>query len=120
MWVWRREVDPEERYYRAVDLADVAHGQTVFLTGMVICRQRPSTGKGNCFVSMEDETGMSSVFVPRSTYDKFRLVIVTESFLLVYGRVQVDEGGCRSVYAMEITPLPQAPGGVAVVSHDFH
>jgi error-prone DNA polymerase len=48
---------------------------------MAICRQRPGTANGHCFISLEDETGIANLFVPRDTFQHFRQVIVTEPFL---------------------------------------
>jgi len=119
MQVWRRQVDPTCSYYRAADLFNVPHGQSVYLTGMVICRQRPTTGKGHCFLSMEDETGISNLFIPRPTFEKYRLLISTEAFLLAFGRVQINEGGSRSLYVLTVSPLPDSPQEVRIKSHDY-
>jgi hypothetical protein len=32
--------------------------------GMAMCRQRPGTANGHCFISLEDETGIANLFVP--------------------------------------------------------
>ena len=119
MQLWREECDREGHYYRAHDLYQLPHGQTIYLSGMVICRQRPTTGKGHCFLSMEDETGISNVFIPRPSFETYRLLLTSEPFLLVYGRVQHCEGGSRSLYALAIEPLPQSPSDVRIRSHDY-
>ncbi|MDG2122112.1 MAG: error-prone DNA polymerase [Verrucomicrobiales bacterium] len=104
---------------RAVDLEETRHGQTVEIAGMVICRQRPGTAKGHLFVSLEDETGISNAFVPRKTFEKFRLVITQERFLRIRGRVQrVD--GVVSIYTYEVEGLVFGVGAVEGQSHDFH
>ncbi|MCB1227475.1 MAG: error-prone DNA polymerase, partial [Verrucomicrobiales bacterium] len=46
------------RAIRAIDLPTYSPGQPLEVTGMVICRQRPGTAKGHCFISLEDETGI--------------------------------------------------------------
>ena len=51
------------KVWRAVDLRKVKNGEMVQIAGQVICRQRPSTAKGVCFVSLEDETGISNAIV---------------------------------------------------------
>ena len=38
-------------------------GRRVGVGGMVICRQRPPTAKGFCFLSLEDETGIANLVV---------------------------------------------------------
>ena len=87
---------------------------------MAICRQRPSTAKGHCFISLEDETGIANLFVPRDTFQKFRLLITTHSFLLARGRLQISEGGQPTVYTTHLEPLPGTDPSLATASHDFH
>jgi hypothetical protein len=36
------------------------------------------------------------------------------------GRVQISEGGQRTVYVTEVFPLPGCEPGHAARSHDFH
>ncbi|RFC43714.1 MAG: error-prone DNA polymerase [Verrucomicrobia bacterium] len=110
-----RETFPD--LWRAADLPQAAHGEQVMVGGLVICRQRPGTAKGHVFLSLEDETGISNVFVPSSTFEQFRLVITQESFLRIQGRVQ-NQDGVVSVYALHLEGLPFAPVS-EVHSHDF-
>ena len=105
---------------RAIDLIDLPHGLPVKVGGLVICRQRPGTAKGHCFISLEDETGIANLFVPKKTFQRLRRVIVSEPFLMAEGRVQISEGGQRTVYVTEVFPLPGCEPGHAVRSHDFH
>jgi error-prone DNA polymerase len=87
---------------------------------MVICRQRPSTAKGHCFISLEDETGIANLFVPRDTFHQYKLLITTEPFLLIEGRLQISEGGQPTVYTTTLRPLPGITSDHAAGSHDFH
>ena len=86
---------------------------------MIICRQRPGTAKGHCFISLEDETGIANLFVPRDTFKQYRLTITTERFLLCHGRLQISEGGQPTVYTTSIEALP-FPTELPTRSHDFH
>ena len=86
----------------------------------MICRQRPGTARGHCFISLEDETGIANLFVPRATFHKFRLVITTEAFLLARGRLQRSEGNQPTVYTTGLQPLPGIDAALAAGSHDFH
>ena len=104
---------------RASDFQRIAHGQQISCAGLVICRQRPSTANGHCFISLEDETGIANLFVSRSMFDRYRLVITTENFLLCHGRLQVGEGSSHTLYTTGIEPLPFEPG-ITAGSHDFH
>ena len=71
-------------------------------------------------MSLEDETGISNAFVPSSTFEKYRLPITQESFLILRGRLQNVEN-VISVYTHHVEPLPFAPAsGLEGKSHDFH
>jgi error-prone DNA polymerase len=87
---------------------------------MAICRQRPGTAKGHCFISLEDETGIANLFVPRDTFPHFRQIIVTEPFLLVTGKLQRSRGDQPTVLVTAVAPLSGSDPGQAVSSHDFH
>jgi error-prone DNA polymerase len=104
--------------WRAADLPRARHGQIVRIAGNVICRQRPGTAKGFVFVSLEDETGISNAIVAPALFEKLRLVITQEPFLLITGRLQ-NVDNVAHVRARHITRLTQEPivGGH---SHDFH
>ena len=74
--------------WRATDLKQARQNQWVRVAGHVICRQRPGTAKGICFLSLEDETGISNIIVPPDLFDRERLKITSEPFLLITGLVQ--------------------------------
>ncbi|MDQ3262674.1 MAG: error-prone DNA polymerase, partial [Myxococcota bacterium] len=69
-------------------LLKVRPGQRVGVGGMAICRQRPPTAKGFCFISLEDETGISNVVVPPALFEKDRSEILGALFLYAEGRVE--------------------------------
>ncbi|MDB4792528.1 hypothetical protein OAG69_01170 [bacterium] len=62
---------------------------------------------------------MANLFVPRKTFKHFRLTIISESFLLCQGRLQITEGRQPTIYVTSVKPLAKAPG-MASRSHDFH
>ena len=103
--------------WRAIDLAHARHGSTIQIAGNVICRQRPGTAKGFVFISLEDETGVSNAIVEPDLFERFRLVITEEAFLLIEGEVQ-NSDNVVLIKAREIRPLAhkQLPGSE---SHDF-
>jgi len=74
--------------WRAMDLVQARHGATVQIAGNVICRQRPGTAKGFVFISLEDETGVANAIVDPNLFERFRLLITEEAFLLIEGEVQ--------------------------------
>lgn len=118
MKLWRER--ETLKIQRAKDLDCQPHGMPVTLGGMVICRQRPGTAKGHCFISLEDETGIANLFVKKEIYEQFRLVIVTEPFLLAEGRVQRQGDSLPTVFVTHIRPLPGLDPDHATISHDFH
>jgi error-prone DNA polymerase len=95
------------------------HGKPLVIAGLVICRQRPGTAKGHCFISLEDEFGIANLFIPRKTFHQYKLIITSESFLLVRGRLQITEGRQPTVYVTALQALGVS-GDLATVSHDFH
>jgi error-prone DNA polymerase len=116
--LWRESAGRPD-VLRAADLTNLPGGMPVAIAGMAICRQRPGTAKGHCFISLEDETGIANLFVPRSTFQQLRLLITTERYLLASGRLQRSEGDQPIVYVTGLQPMPGAPD-CAAASRDFH
>jgi error-prone DNA polymerase len=104
--------------WRAIDLVQARHGSTIQIAGNVICRQRPGTAKGFVFISLEDETGVSNAIVDPDLFERFRLVITEEAFLLIEGQVQ-NSDGVVLIKARDIKPLIHERL-VGSESHDFH
>jgi len=104
--------------WRATDLVNAEQGSTVQIAGNVICRQRPGTAKGFVFISLEDETGVANAIVEPDLFERFRLVITEETFLLIQGQVQ-NSDGVVLIKAREINPLVHE-SLVGSESHDFH
>ncbi len=102
---------------RAADLKRLANGRRVRVAGCVIVRQRPATAKGLVFLSLEDETGIANVMVEPEVFERDRMVLVEEPFLLIDGVLQ-NAYGVHSVRARRVAPFP-APAA-ATASHDFH
>jgi error-prone DNA polymerase len=119
MKLWR-ESWGSRQIQRASDLQHLPAGIPISIAGMAICRQRPGTAKGHCFISLEDETGIANLFVPKTTFQHFRQIIVTESFLLASGRLQRSEGDKPTVYVTNISVLTGIDSTHATTSHDFH
>jgi error-prone DNA polymerase len=104
--------------WRAIDLKNAKHGSTIQIAGNVICRQRPGTAKGFVFVSLEDETGVSNAIVDPDLFEKYRLLITEEDFLVIEGEVQNSEN-IVLIKTREIKPLAHDEL-VGSESHDFH
>jgi error-prone DNA polymerase len=104
--------------WRAMDLPQAPHGAIIQIAGNVICRQRPGTAKGFVFISLEDETGVSNAIVDPDFFEKFRLTITEESFLLIEGEVK-NSDGVVLIKTHDIRPL-QHEQLIGSESHDFH
>ena len=104
--------------WRAADLHKARHGQRVRIAGNVICRQRPGTAKGFVFISLEDETGVSNAIVTPQLFEKTRLLITQEDFLLIEGQVQ-NTDNVVLVKTKRVEPLPHGQL-IGSDSHDFH
>ncbi len=100
----------------AAYLARVPNGRLVRIAGSVIVRQRPGTAKGFVFLSMEDETGVMNAIIEPGTYDRYKLVVVGESFLLIDGVLQNQDG----VISVKVGRVEALPAGAAAESHNFH
>jgi error-prone DNA polymerase len=103
--------------WRAADLIHARHGATIQIAGNVICRQRPGTAKGFVFISLEDETGVSNAIVDPTLFEKFRLLITEEDFLLIEGVVQ-NSDNVVLIKTQNIKPLTHEQI-VGSESHDF-
>ena len=101
---------------RAVDLPNKRNGTFVRIAGNAIVRQRPGTAKGLLFISLEDETGISRAVVMPDVYEKYRLPIMRESYLLIEGELQ-NIDSVISVKAGRVLPLEIS--AASTQSHDF-
>jgi len=104
--------------WRAADLLHAPDRTRVRIAGNVICRQRPGTANGVVFISLEDETGIANAIVPPWLFERERLRITQESFMVIEGILQ-SRAGTLIVHTERIESIPQ-PGFAGAVSHDFH
>ncbi|HEV8523312.1 MAG TPA: error-prone DNA polymerase, partial [Terriglobales bacterium] len=102
---------------RAIDLEKIPNGRRVRVAGSVIARQRPGTARGFVFLSLEDETGIANAIITPDLFEKNRLLLVSEKFLLVEGVLQ-NLDNVISVKADRVLPL--AISQAETSSHDFH
>jgi error-prone DNA polymerase len=101
---------------RASDLPGGRHGRRVRVAGAVITRQRPGTAKGFVFLTLEDETGIANIIVRPDVFAEQRRTVVGESYLIVEGTLQIQEG----VTSVKAERLYGISGGADVSSRDFH
>ena len=83
------------------------------VAGLVVARQRPATAKGVTFMLLEDEWGTINLIVPPPVYERHRLIVRTEPFVLARGRLERREGDdqrlvVETLRALERPDLPRA------------
>jgi len=109
---YRRDVLRARGVKSALELRDLPHGKEATVAGCVITRQRPGTAKGIIFMTLEDETGTSRVIISPDFYDKNRMAVLHERFVLVSGVVQNQDTvvhlKARSIQARQ-SPLLRRP-----------
>jgi error-prone DNA polymerase len=101
---------------RAVDLPNARNGRRVRVAGMVITRQRPGTAKGFVFLTLEDETGISNVIIRPDLFDRQRMAVVRQPFLIVDGVLQHQDG----VISVRADRVEGISGAASVDAHDFY
>lgn len=74
------------------EINNTANGVMVKVAGLVLVRQRPGTASGVCFITIEDETGISNLVVFANLFEKFRKEILQAKLLMVEGQLQREEG----------------------------
>jgi error-prone DNA polymerase len=102
---------------KASDLAGIPNGKYLRIGGCVIARQRPGTAKGFVFLSIEDETGVANAIIMPDLFQKNRLLVTSEQFLMVEGVLQ-NQDNVISVKAQRVMPLSITRAETS--SHDFH
>jgi DNA polymerase III alpha subunit len=103
--------------YKASDLSTIPNGKYLRIGGCVIARQRPGTAKGFVFLSLEDETGVANAIIMPDLFQKNRLLLTSEQFLMVEGTLQ-NQDNVISVKARRVMPL--AITRAETSSHDFY
>jgi error-prone DNA polymerase len=101
---------------RASDLSQARDGRRVRVAGMVITRQRPGTAKGFVFLTLEDETGISNIIIRPDLFDRDRMTVIRQPFLLVEGVLQHQDG----VLSVKAERLQGIDGAASVDAHDFY
>ncbi|MGA9800791.1 MAG: error-prone DNA polymerase [Terriglobales bacterium] len=102
---------------KASDLSTIPNGKYLRIGGCVIARQRPGTAKGFVFLSIEDETGVANAIIMPDLFQKNRLLLTSEQFLMVEGILQ-NQDNVISVKAQRVMPLTITRAETS--SHDFY
>jgi error-prone DNA polymerase len=110
-------------YLTAAGIGNARDQQRVRTTGIVTCRQRPSTASGVTFVTIEDETGTVNVVVWNTTGEKYRRALLHSTLMTVYGHVErVTSGVAPIVHLIASRLEDHSPllGALTTPSRDFH
>jgi len=103
----------------AAALREAPDGAWVRVAGHAIVRQRPGSAKGYCFVTLEDETGLSNAVLTPEMASRFRVPLHQAAMLEVAGPLQRVEGVLH-VRAREVRPLALVAGEAKLPpSHDY-
>ncbi|WP_424932145.1 error-prone DNA polymerase [Amaricoccus macauensis] len=85
-----RESLRSQGYATAAEITRSPHGRRRKMAGLVLIRQRPGSAKGVCFITLEDETGVTNAVVWPDRFARFRAEIMGARLMAVHGRVQTD------------------------------
>ena len=107
----RRGITPAAR------LREIPDGTWVRSAGHAIVRQRPGSAKGFCFVTLEDETGLSNAVLTPDIAKRFRIPLHQASLLEIAGPLQRVDGVIH-VRAREVLPLDLRAAKLPA-SHDY-
>jgi len=102
---------------KAIELSHISNGKSVRVGGCVIARQRPGTAKGFVFLSLEDETGVANAIITPDLFQKNRMLVSSEQFLMVEGILQ-NQDNVISVKAQRVLSLSITRA--ETTSHDFY
>ena len=99
-------------------LPTLKHGCKLWVGGIVLMRQRPSTAKGITFVTLEDETGQTNLIVRPEVWERFHQVACRSSAMRVFGQLQ-NMHGVIHVLASRLCDLSRDLAALQTVSRDF-
>jgi len=102
--VFVRERLDAEGVLRVSDVLTHEAERRVRVAGVVTHRQRPPTGHGVTFLSLEDETGVLNVICSAGVWGRYRLIARRSSALIVRGRIERADGA-TNLMADHISPL---------------
>lgn len=110
------------RSFRGSPAVFLKNKRKIKVAGFVICRQMPPTASGVLFITLEDEFGFINLVIWKDVYERFRELLITQSFLICEGEVQKpDEANVIHVIVKTAAPLfsPEQPA-LTLPSYDFH
>ena len=99
-------------------MVTLAAGCQLRIAGLVITRQRPETARGVTFITLEDETGHSTLIVWKKIAEEQRDVLLNASLIGVQGTLQ-KEGKVIHVIAKKLFDHSELLGELVPGSRDF-
>jgi error-prone DNA polymerase len=114
---YKQEVFKQMGIKTAMELTHLANGKWATTGGQITCRQRPGTANGTMFLTLEDETGLANIIVPRDTVQEYWATACNSPYLKIEGVVEKD-GGVVHLLAKRIFRLKVSTA--IAPSHDFH
>ena len=109
---------------RCEQLAGIASGARVTVSGLVLVRQRPGTASGVVFMTLEDETGIANIIVWPKVFEKLRATVIGARFVAAIGKMQSESGVIHVVAERmeDLTPmlglLSERGGEIKPAAHD--
>ena len=114
-----RPVLSAQRICSARQVQNARQGQIIRTSGLVTCRQRPSTAKGTTFVTLEDETGHVNVVVWSRVAVRQRKPLILARLLCVAGRVE-RQGEVVHLIAGQLIDQTAMLGDLDFSTREFH
>lgn len=106
----------------AISSRQLSHfkNRTLKVGGIVLSRQMPPSASGVLFITLEDEFGFTNLVIWNPIYQKYRELLLTQSFLICQGKVQkAEEAEVYHLIVEEVRPLLQETLA-HLPSYDFH
>jgi len=104
---WLREKNSNlknSQLFTAHQLKTCHHNQIASTLGLLAVKQKPPTANGVCFLSLEDESGISNIILWPTVYEKYRIVLNQNCFFIITGVVQ-NKSGVVNLLAQHIWPV---------------
>ncbi|MEW4564485.1 error-prone DNA polymerase [Bremerella sp. JC770] len=106
------------RVVPADKLTSVPNNTPVWVAGIVLLRQRPSTAKGITFVTLEDETGTMNLVVHQKTWERFRQITRHSQAWIAQGKLEAKDSVIH-VIVRRLEDMTQRLAKLNIKSRDF-
>ncbi len=113
-----RPVLRQRRVTTAQQLLQLKHGTFTRACGLITMRQRPMTGNGTVFLTLEDETGHVNVVIWQRLWERQRSIVLNASLIAVDGIMESD-GEVYHLIARRVHDFDHLAKGLKTRSRDF-